>query len=112
MPAALPGQEKVWRLLDNAKVGHIMSKTGEHCSLPTSSIFRCRLVWASINYVWFATLRALLYDELSVVQQLTGQLSYTKEVQLALRVRLFIVWQAMASCMAGHGCICTNLHQG
>ncbi|KAL3136206.1 hypothetical protein ABBQ32_007220 [Trebouxia sp. C0010 RCD-2024] len=25
---ALPGQEKVWRLLDNAKVGHIMSKTG------------------------------------------------------------------------------------
>lgn len=26
--AALPGQEKVWRLLDNAKVGRIMSKTG------------------------------------------------------------------------------------
>ena len=31
--AALPGQEKVWRLLDNAKVGHIMSKTGRP-SLP------------------------------------------------------------------------------
>lgn len=29
MYAALPGQEKVWRLLDNAKVGRIMSKTGE-----------------------------------------------------------------------------------
>lgn len=26
---ALSGQEKVWRLLDNAKVGHIMSKTGQ-----------------------------------------------------------------------------------
>ena len=32
--AALPGQEKVWRLLDNAKVGHIMSKTGMPCSQP------------------------------------------------------------------------------
>ena len=32
--AALPGQEKVWRLLDNAKVGHIMSKTGAEADPP------------------------------------------------------------------------------
>lgn len=40
--AALPGQEKVWRLLDNHKVGHVMSKTGR-LFMVTDSCLLCIL---------------------------------------------------------------------
>ena len=40
--AALPGQEKVWRLLDNAKVGHIMSKTGQSLTVMQALYTLCQ----------------------------------------------------------------------
>lgn len=71
--AALPGQEKVWRLLDNAKVGHIMSKTGMP-SCPPSSMHDSILLFSwkeavKAHLVLFIWLLVCLGDRLRAHRQ-------------------------------------------